>query len=140
MRLLRRLDHAGRPLKAAASPYLREAMRLWPRLALAAMLIFVAQEYAEHYLSHHGHVLAASQFWSGEYAFTLPAFSLVALLVSGVAALFVRTLAILDAAVRHAAARILRRPRRSLRPAWREWRPRLLRTLATPDLGRAPPA
>jgi hypothetical protein len=138
--LLRRLDRTDLPRRIALSPYLREVLRLWPRLALAALLVFVVQESVEHYVAHGGHVPGMQLLWSGEYAFTLPSFGLAALLVSAVAALFMRTLAILDAAVRRAAARPLRPPRRGPRPAWRDPRPRLLGTLATPDLGRAPPA
>ena len=140
VRLLRRLERADRPRQAGISPYLREVLRLWPRLALMAMLVFVLQEYAEHYFSHGGHALGMHVFWSGEYALTIPSFALVSLLVSAVAGMFVRTLAVLDAAARRAGVRLLRPPRRTPRPAWRDPRPGMLGTLATPDLGRAPPA
>lgn len=139
LRLLRRIEHADRPRRVAISPYLREVLRMWPRLALAALLIFVIQEFAEHYITHGGHVLGVQSFWAGEYGFTIPAFALVGLLVSAVAALFVRTLVVLQAAVLHAAVRRRRAPRSVRRSIWRDWRPRVLGTLATPDLGRAPP-
>lgn len=140
LRLVRRLEPSDRPPRIAMSPYLREVLRIWPRLALGALLVFVVQESVEHYVAHGGHVPGVQLFWSGEYAFTLPSFGLVALLVSSVAALFMRTLAVLDAAVRRSGARPVRPPRRSPRPAWPDPRPRRLGTLATPDLGRAPPA
>ncbi len=137
--LLRRMP--GNRVLAVARSGIRswsaELLRTWPRLALVALLIFVAQEGTEHFVMHGGHVLRPTDFVTGTYAATLPAFAIASLLVAGVSALFRRAIRALEEAVQRVA--ILPRPRAAL-PA--PVVPRLARirsSLATPDIGRAPP-
>jgi hypothetical protein len=137
--LLRRMP--GNRVLAVARSGIRswsaELLRTWPRLALVALLIFVAQEGTEHFVMHGGHVLRPTDFVTGTYAATLPAFAIASLLVAGVSALFRRAIRALEEAVQRVA--ILPRPGAAL-PA--PVVPRLARirsSLATPDIGRAPP-
>jgi hypothetical protein len=137
--LLRRMP--GNRVLAVARSGIRswsaELLRTWPRLALVALLIFVAQEGTEHFVVHGGHVLRPTDFVTGVYAATLPAFAIASLLVAGVSALFRRAIRALEEAVQRVA--ILPRPGAAL-PA--PVVPRLARirsSLATPDIGRAPP-
>ncbi|MEO8510923.1 MAG: hypothetical protein ABI534_06735 [Chloroflexota bacterium] len=137
-RLLRAVRAGGAP---APLPGLRaygsDVLRLWPRLALLALLVFVAQEAAEHYLMHGGHVLGVGDFVSGAYAAALPAFAGVALLVAGLAALFRRTIDALEEAIRSARVTVRRPATRIFAPSPRfVW---LRSSLAMPDIGRAPP-
>ena len=137
-RLLRVLRAGG---AAAPMPRLRayaaDVLRLWPRLALLALLVFVAQEAAEQYLMHAGHVLGIADFVTGPYAAALPAFTAVALLVASIAALFRRTIVALEEAARRVVMTVRRPARRIFSPL-----PLLVRlrpSLAMPDIGRAPP-
>ena len=137
--LLRRMP--GNRVLAVARSGIRswsaELLRTWPRLALVALLIFVAQEGTEHFVVHGGHVLRPTDFVTGVYAATLPAFAIASLLVAGVSPLFRRAIRALEEAVQRVA--ILPRPGAAL-PA--PVVPRLARirsSLATPDIGRAPP-
>jgi hypothetical protein len=137
--LLRRLERRDRPRGIHPSPYLGELLRLWPRLALAALILFTLQENVEHYVAHDGHVVGWQLFWSPEFMVAVPAFGLAALLASAVAALFVSTITVLQEAVRRSGARPARAQRRVRRPVGRDHRPLWRGTLAVPDLGRAPP-
>lgn len=142
-RLLRTLrgDRAGGPAGRTLPglrAYAAELLRLWPRIALLALLVFVAQEASEHYLMHGGHVLSVTDFISGTYAATLPAFVAASLLVASIAALFVRTIAALEDAVRIASASMPRPARRAFVPMLPVFA-RLRTSLATPDIGRVPP-
>jgi hypothetical protein len=139
VQLLRRLERGDRPRGIHLTPYLRELFRLWPRLALAALIVFTLQENVEHFVGHGGHVVGWQLFWSPEFVAAVPSFGLAALLVSAVAALFVSTITVLQEAVRRAGARRSRAPRSVLRPGGRDPRPLWRGTLAAPDLGRAPP-
>jgi hypothetical protein len=137
--LLRRMP--GNRVLAVARSGIRswsaELLRIWPRLALVALLVFVAQEWTEHFVVHGGHVLRPTDFVTGVYAATLPAFAIASLLVAGVSALFRHAIRALEEAVQRVA--ILPRPGAAL-PA--PVVPRLARirpSLATPDIGRAPP-
>lgn len=137
-RLLRavRAGGARAPLLGLRA-YGAEVLRLWPRLALLALLVFVAQEAGEHYLMHGGHVLGVADFVSGAYAAALPAFAGVALLVAGIAALFRRTIDALEEALRSARVTVRRLVARIVSPPPRlTW---LRSSLAVPDIGRAPP-
>jgi hypothetical protein len=140
VQLLRRLEPGARPRGIRLTPYLRELLRLWPRLALAALIVFTLQENVEHFVAHGGHVVGWQLFWSPEFVAVVPSFGLAALLVSAVAALFVSTITVLQEAVRRAGARPSRAPRSVRRPVGRDPRPLWRGTLAAPDLGRAPPA
>jgi hypothetical protein len=137
-RLLGLQRAVGAAARGASVGYGRELLRLWPRVALAALVVFVAQEGAEHYLMHAGHVLQLADFVSGGYAGMLPAFVAASLLVAGIAALFGRTIAALEAAVSGGAA-LARRLVRSATLPRRDILVRLRPSLATPDIGRAPP-
>lgn len=138
--LLRSLRAGGepRPVLLRLRAYGREVLRLWPRLALLALLVFVAQELAEHYVIHAGHILGIGDFVSGAYAATLPAFAAASLLVACICALFGGTIAALEEAVRAALAAVQRPARRIFAPPARAfvW---LRSSLAIPNIGRAPP-
>lgn len=138
-RLLRRLQRGERPRGIHVTPYLRQLLRLWPRLALAALALFTLQENVEHFVAHGGHVVGWQLLWSPEFLVAVPLFGLAALVVGAVAALFVSTIAVLQEAVRRAGARPARPPRSVRRPVGRDSRPIWRGTLAAPDLGRAPP-
>jgi hypothetical protein len=122
------------------SPYVRGVLRLWPRLAIAALVVFGVQENLEHFATHGSHLIGWQVLWSGEYALTLPSFGLVSLLVAALVALFTRTLAVLEAAIRAAQPQWSRAPRSAARPPIADVVRSGWGTLATPDLGRAPPA
>lgn len=138
--LLRLLRAGGdaRPLLLRLRAYGGDVLRLWPRLALLALFVFVAQEASEHYLMHAGHVLGVADFITGAYAAALPAFAAVSLLVASLAALFGRTIAALEEAVRLALAAVRRPARRIFArlPQAFVW---LRSSLAMPDIGRGPP-
>jgi hypothetical protein len=139
LQLQRRLQRGERPRGIHVTPYLRELLSLWPRLALAALVVFALQENVEHFVAHGGHVVGWQLLWSPEFLVAVPSFGLAALLVGAVAALFVSTIAVLREAVRRAGARPSRAPRSVRRPVGRDPRPSWRGTLAAPDLGRAPP-
>ena len=132
-----RAGGAANPVMPGLRAYAADVLRLWPRLALLALLVFVAQEAAEHYLMHAGHVLGVADFISGAYAAALPAFVTVALLAASITALFRRTIDALEEAVRRVCAAVRRpAPRIVARLALFV---RLRSSLAMPDIGRAPP-
>lgn len=111
-------------------------LRLVPRLALAALLLFFVQENLEHYLHHGGHVPGVGVLLGPEYVATLPIFIAVAIVVAFVTALLQLGLAALARLV----GTIRRRPDRNApRPAG-IFLPIRPRSRSTPDLGRAPPA
>lgn len=111
-------------------------LRLAPRLALAALVIFFVQENLEHYASHAGHVPGLSVLLGPEYVATIPLFALVAAVVAGVTSLLRLGLAALARIVDR--LRRLRPARSSIRPGRQPVRVRRWSHL-TPDLGRAPP-
>jgi hypothetical protein len=137
--LLRRLERVDRPRRIPLTPYLRELLRRWPRLALAGLIVFALQENVEHFVAHGGHVVGWGLLWSAEFAVAVPSFAFAGLLVSAVAALFVSTITELQEAVRRAGTRQSRAPCRVWRPVGRDPRPHWRGTLAARDLGRAPP-
>jgi hypothetical protein len=122
-------------------PTRSEVALLWLRLIAIALPLFVAQENVEHYLSHAGHLPLLGVLTEREYLAALPAFGFVALLVAGAAAAVRVRLAGLERAVRIAERWSLPRAATVLvghRAALDLIRPRT-NSLATPDLGRAPP-
>ena len=112
-------------------------IRLIPRLALTALVIFFVQENLEHYLHHAGHVPGLGALVGPDYVATLPIFLAVSVVVATVAALLRLGLAALERLVAGSAPR---RPDRDIpRPAGR-YLPLHPCSRSTPDLGRAPPA
>ncbi len=137
-RLLRSLNSVTPGSFGEVEPYARRFFRLWPRLAVVALAAFLLQEGVEHYVAHAGHLIGLREIVVGEYAAALPAFAFASGLVAAVASLFGHAIEVLEAAVRRAA----HRPRRALRGLPHPSQPLLVRirtSLATPDLGRAPP-
>ena len=129
----------GRPRNLASIdwPVFRATvLRLAPRLALAALALFLVQENLEHYIHHAGHVPGLGVLFGPEYVATIPIFALVATLVAVITSLLRLGLATLARLVD--GLRRLRPERKSLRPIGR--RPSIHRwSHHTPDLGRAPP-
>jgi hypothetical protein len=123
--------------RAGVRSWAGELLRTWPRLALVALLIFVAQEWTEHFVMHGGHVLRPTDFVTGAYAATLPAFAIASLLVAGVSALFRHAIRALEEAVQRVV--ILPRPGAALPAPVVPQLARIRPSLATPDIGRAPP-
>lgn len=111
-------------------------VRLIPRLALVALVLFFVQENVEHYLHHAGHVPGLSVLVGPDYVATLPIFLGVSFVVATVAAILRLGLAALARVVDQSAQR---RPDRDMtRPAGRHL-PVHACSRSTPDLGRAPP-
>lgn len=122
-------------------PTVGEVVRVWLWLLAIALPLFVVQENVEHYLGHAGHLPLLGVLVEPQHLAALPVFGLVALLVAVVAAGVEVRLAGLERAVRIAERWSLRRPAAIL-PGSASPPTRLLRrtnSLATPDLGRAPP-
>ena len=109
------------------------------RLAVAALLIFVAQENLEHYAAHGGHLPGFGVLVGHGYASTLPVFAALAVLTAFVVRYVATDTTLLLAAIAQVRA-LPRSVRRVLvrRPEWVNL-PRYAAVAARPDLGRAPP-
>jgi hypothetical protein len=131
---LGRIGHRWRRPPAGAVAW------LWLRLFAVALLLFVVQENVEHFFRHAGHLPLLGVLTDLEYRAALPAFALVALVVAVLAASLGARIASLERAVA-IVERWAPRPRRDEPALVLDEPPRLRRTnsLATPDLGRAPP-
>lgn len=111
-------------------------LRLIPRLALVALVLFFVQENVEHYLHHAGHVPGLGVVVGPDYAGTLPIFLAVSVVVATAAALLRLGIAALERLVSEPAPR---RPDSDMpRPTGRLL-PLHPCSRSTPDLGRAPP-
>ena len=109
------------------------------RLLVVALVIFIGQENFEHYAAHGGHLPGLGVLAGEGYAFTLPAFAGLAVVLAAVVRYIAADTASLVAAI--AQARSLPRAQERIsirRPEWVNL-PRTGSVAARPNLGRAPP-
>ena len=139
-RRARRLPDRGARQRTGAS-YRRELQTLWPRLALATIVLFTIQENVETLLTR-GAVPGVDVLLGGPVPLAIPVLIVIALVLAAVGALVRWRITTLDARLRHAAfeARPLLEDARPAQEwatvdasAPHRWIP------DRPDAGRAPP-